>query len=410
MATRVWCVSVLMGGAIWLASGSADAQTLSEADALARLSADSPRVRAARAGIDVARANVLTASRWPNPRFTFDRESVAGITENLVMVGQVLPISGRRGFDRSAAFALLDAVSSRSEDDVRRLRADLRMAFAELVAAQEREGELIRARGRLRELTETLSRREAAGDAAGFDRLRAEREVLDIETDLAIAAADRQRAQRIVTSFLPPSPSTSTTLVADVVRPAAAPLPDLDALVSRAGAVRGELIALRHERDAAAFAERAAERRLVPEPEVIAGTKSSTLDGGDVGSVFTVQTTIPLFDRGKPERALAQAKAAQANARAEAFQITLRGQISAWRAAVIDRRQAADRYRFAAVRGSDEIERIAQVSYEAGERGILELLDAYRTGVAARVRQVMLDAGTRQAEIELEFVSGWEVP
>ena len=57
-----------------------------------------------------------------------------------------------------------------------------------------------------------------------------------------------------------------------------------------------------------------------------------------------------------------------------------------------------------------EIERIAQVSYDAGERGILELLDAYRTGASARVRQAALDAAVRQAEIELEFVSGWEIP
>ena len=57
-----------------------------------------------------------------------------------------------------------------------------------------------------------------------------------------------------------------------------------------------------------------------------------------------------------------------------------------------------------------QIERIAQVSYDAGERGILELLDAYRTGSSARVRQAALDLAVRQAELELEFVSGWEIP
>jgi cobalt-zinc-cadmium efflux system outer membrane protein len=77
---------------------------------------------------------------------------------------------------------------------------------------------------------------------------------------------------------------------------------------------------------------------------------------------------------------------------------------------VIDRREAADRYRAAAVNSAGEIERIAQVSYDAGERGILELLDAYRTGASARVRQATLDAAAREAEIELEFVSGWEIP
>jgi cobalt-zinc-cadmium efflux system outer membrane protein len=70
----------------------------------------------------------------------------------------------------------------------------------------------------------------------------------------------------------------------------------------------------------------------------------------------------------------------------------------------------ADRYRSALADGSDQIERIAQVSYDAGERGILELLDAHRTAASARVRQVELESAVREAEIELEFVSGWEIP
>ena len=62
------------------------------------------------------------------------------------------------------------------------------------------------------------------------------------------------------------------------------------------------------------------------------------------------------------------------------------------------------------VRSTLPSKRIARVIYEAGERGILELLDAYRTGILARARQASLDFGVRQAEIELEFVSGWEIP
>jgi outer membrane protein, heavy metal efflux system len=122
-----------------------------------------------------------------------------------------------------------------------------------------------------------------------------------------------------------------------------------------------------------------------------------------------VQATIPLFDRGQPERALARARASEAQARIEAFRQLLRAEIAGWRAAVIERREAAARYRTAALDSADQIERIAQVSYEAGERGILELLDAYRTRSTARVRQAVLDAAVREAEIELEFVSGWEI-
>ena len=88
----------------------------------------------------------------------------------------------------------------------------------------------------------------------------------------------------------------------------------------------------------------------------------------------------------------------------------LRAQIGGWRDALIERRGIADRYRAAITASAEAIERIEQVSYENGERGILELLDAYRTASSARVRQATLVAAVREAEIELEFVSGWEIP
>ena len=126
--------------------------------------------------------------------------------------------------------------------------------------------------------------------------------------------------------------------------------------------------------------------------------------------MVTVQATLPLFDRGKPERALAEARAKQAEAQADVVRSTLRTDIAALHATVLERRETAARYRTSAISGAGEIERVARVSYDAGERGILELLDAYRAGSSARARQAALDLAARQAEVELEFVSGWEIP
>jgi cobalt-zinc-cadmium efflux system outer membrane protein len=308
-----------------------------------------------------------------------------------------------------AAAELVDASTSRSDDMLRRARADLRVAYAQLVAAQARERGLTDARDRLRELADILAKRENAGDTAGFDRLRAEREVSDIDADLAAAATERARAQASIAGFFAGAPDPSR-IVAAPQAAASAAVPPVDALVDRALAVRGELLALQKEVGAARLGVRAADRRRIPEPEIIAGTKSSTIGGGDIGSVVTLEATIPLFDRGKPERALAEARGRQAEAQAEMFRLTLRSDVAALRAAVIERRETAARYRATAVNGAGEIERVARVSYDAGERGILELLDAYRTGSIARVRQAALDLGARQAEIELEFVSGWEIP
>lgn len=404
---RTCIVRAAIAMALMPAIAGAQSLSLTESEVLARLSPDSPRVRAIRAGVDIARVDVLAAGRWPNPRLTVDRESVAGVTEYLTMVAQPLAITGRRDLAVQAAAASASASASRADEDVRRLRADARLAFATLVGAQIRERELTATRDRLRELAQTLARREAAGDAAGFDRLRAEREVLDADADLTVAAAERARAQAILASYMNGVEDPSR-IIATAGSPSAAAVPPIETLLTQAESTRGELRAYRQDVEAARLARRAAERSRVPEPEVVAGTKSSSIGSGDVGSVLSVHASLPLFDRARPERALADARAAQAEARAESFLTVLRGEVAALRASVLQRRDAASRYRAQAIESAAQIERIAQVSYDAGERSILELLDAYRLGASARTRQAALDLAVRQAEIELGFATGWE--
>src|SRR5262245_22014746 len=116
---RTVVFSAALAAALAPAGVGAQSLNLTEAEALDRLSTDSPRARAVHAAVDIARVDVLGAARWPIPRFTWDRESVAGVTENMLMVSQPLPISGRRGFDVEAATALVRARSSRADDEVR---------------------------------------------------------------------------------------------------------------------------------------------------------------------------------------------------------------------------------------------------------------------------------------------------
>jgi cobalt-zinc-cadmium efflux system outer membrane protein len=405
MRARTWCVAAALA---CLPSLAAAQTVLSEADALARLSADSPRVRAIRSAVEVTRAEGLAASRWPNPRVTYNREAVAGVTEHMFLVTQLLPITGRREFDISAAAALVNASQLRADEELRQIRAALRRAYTDLATAQARESEIAGARDRLRELAAILARREAAGDAAGYDQLRAQREVMDLDADLAAARVDRTRAQAGLAEFFAPATDV-TSLVASDRSPSHPPLPTVDELLAHAQASLPEFAALKQDIASAEFAMRAAGRRPIPDPEVVGGTKSSNLGGRDVGSVFSVHVAVPLFDRAKPEQALADARRAQAEARTAALQASLHARIAALRSVVSERRQAADSYRASTAVNATQLERIAQVSYDAGERGILELLDAYRNSGAARVRQASLDGATRQAEIELELVSGWEI-
>jgi cobalt-zinc-cadmium efflux system outer membrane protein len=390
-----------------LTSHAANAQILlTEAEALARLSPDSARARALRAQVDVARADVAAAGRLPNPRIILSREAVAGIAEDYVTVAQPLPITGRRGLEVQSAEASARATEYRVEDVQRRARAELRSAYSALRRQQLREEELAARARDFRELAEVLAKREEAGDAAGFDRLRAEREVLDLEADLVQAQTARAQAQATLAAFFPPGTDPLTLRVTPVPGPPR-PLPTLEELLAKAES-RGELLALAKDAESADFARKAAIRRRVPEPEVVAGLKTSNVRPGDRGSVVSVVATIPLFDRSRPERAKAEARQRQAVAELELRRAELRASVIAMRDILERSRASADAYRSSALTRSDELRRIARVSYEAGERGILELLDAYRSASVARARAADLDALVAGAEVDLEYVSGWE--
>ena len=406
MRTRTWCVAATL---VSIARFVAAQSVLSEADALARLSEESPRVRAIRASVDVVRADAIAAGRWPNPRLTYNREAVAGVTEHMFLFTQPVPISGRRGLDVDAASALVQVSQLRADQEIRQLRAALRNAYADLVSGQVRESQIEVSRDRLRGLAEILGRRETAGESAGYDRLRAEREVLDLEADWAAARADRARAQAALAEFFAPATDIAGLVAVAPDRSAGVELPTVDELVAHAEKTLPEIAALKQEIESADFAAHAAARRPIPDPEIVLGTKSSNLGGGDVGGVLSIHASLPLFDRSMAEKTLAQAHRLQAEARLAALQASLRAHMLALRAAVLERRQAAERYRTGTTASATELERIAQVSYDAGERGILELLDAYRNSGAARARQPLLDAAVRHAEIELELASGWEI-
>lgn len=393
---------------VWLIARAAAGQPpLTEADALARLSAESPRVRALRAQVDVVRADVLAARRFPNPKVTFSREAVAGVSEDFLLVSQALPVTGVRRLETAAADARVRAAELRAGDFERRARAELRLAFVDLVAEQSREREIVTTLTSLRELADVLMKRERAGDAAGFDRLRAEREVLEFEADLERVRIDRALAQADVAAFFAP-PVEVSSIVATADAPPRAPLPALDVLVARAESGRSDLLAFHQDIESAVFARRAADRRKIPEPEVVGGLKTSSVIEDNRGSVFSLHAAIPLFDRARPERARAEAAERQATASLALVRAEVRARIAGLRAVVETGRTAADGYRSAALTRSTDLERIARVSYEAGERTILEVIDAYRTAATARLRQIALDAGAARAQIELELAAAWE--
>lgn len=230
--------------------------------------------------------------------------------------------------------------------------------------------------------------------------------------DVAAALADT-RARRAVTQgalaalFWPtPDPASLRAAPLSVER---RPLPPADDLVARAESARADLLALEREASAARLAGRAAARSVIPEPEVVAGVKTSSVGNDRRGSMLSVLASIPLFDAARPERARAEARARLAVAEHDALRAEIGASVRALRLAAGEWRRAADAYRLTSVPKADELRRIARLSYDAGERGILELIDAYRSATDARLRLTDLEAAAAQAEIDLELATAVEI-
>ena len=160
------------------------------------------RARAIRAGTDVGRRSAVReplAQPAAHGRSRIGRRVTGTDDGRAAVADHRTAAAGDAGRRRSSTRQR----HSRRRRDPRRARADLRVAFAQLVAAQAREQQLTA--GAIDcGAADILAKREAAGDAASFDRLRAEREVSDVEADVLSATTDRARRRR-------PSPASSPT-------------------------------------------------------------------------------------------------------------------------------------------------------------------------------------------------------
>ena len=142
-----------------------------------------------------------------------------------------------------AAGQAVAAAQARADADLLALETRLRLAFTDLLLAQERIGALEDGLSELNRSVDVLRAREEEGEGSRFDRLRAEREVADIETDLEAVAIDRLGAEARLASFFAPGSDPAGLQAAGRLADGAAE-PALDWLLTQALARRPDYRAL----------------------------------------------------------------------------------------------------------------------------------------------------------------------
>ena len=382
-------------------------EDLTETQALLRLSSASPQARALALQVELARATARTEGLPPNGSIALSREDAAGVAETYFLYQQSLPITGRRNFLRRAAEAAAESEKMHVDLRLHGLRVELRLAFLEVLHAQERLKVLRAGRARLVEVVDILRKREHAGESSGYDRLRAERELSLLAAEEGSSEARLKSAQGTLASFFGPPQVAGTLVAVGTLR--IPPLPDLDSLIARS-LKRGDIQAAEYMVESSTWALEAAHRKLYPEPILTGGLKSPVVTGRrDSGYVLSITVPLPLFDRGKPESARAMVARAAAVSQAEAIREQLRFRVKgAWEETQA-RLVTAAAYQDHAVTQTEDLVKIARAAYEGGEAGILELLDALRIELDVQLRLLDLSATARRSALELERLVGEEV-
>ena len=386
-----------------LATGAVAAEPLTLERALGLAEQSSPRLRAAAAQVEGARAGVNTARAFPNPTVSAGGGRVNArvpdaLSGGLSALGVEQPIdlpSVREPRIRAAESGQEAAALAREEVRLQ-VRADVRRAFYEVL---RRESELDLATETER-LLDGIRRRVAVrvevGESPRLEVIRAEAEVATAANAVATARLRLAQAKTVLRTVVGLPPGAELSVEGEAVAPP--PPPGLDALREEVLA-RYPGVAQARAEVTRAEARLATERALrVPQPTLVA----DVLQGPETrDAVLGIRVPIPLFDRRQGPIGEAAAAVGAAAADAERRRLDLIAALE----------NAYNRYRVATeqiaafegglLRQAEAALRVAESAYRFGERGFIEVLDAQR--VLRQVRTDFLAARFEQQSAHIDL-------
>jgi cobalt-zinc-cadmium efflux system outer membrane protein len=395
------CVALLLWSSIAAAQSSS---TLTESEAVDRaLSVEGIQVGWS-AEVEGIEAQSRATRRWPNPEVSYSREQTLldgdDVAEDFILLEQALPIGGQRRLLAQASEIRASARASENRAEARDLAADVRRAFYQVLYYQKRSEIFSRWLDEMRRLEKTFKKRVAAGETAPYELDRLQVEISEIESKMAVEEAELARQRARLAGLVGASAGDDQPSVDGTLLPASLPS---ESELRATLADRPSLVASTRRVEAAQRRLKAAKRQWVPEPTVTGGYKRSSSGGQvDHGFVAGVALEIPVADRGKASADAIRSEKIRAKSRAKVQRTRLTSTYLGLLNQARLLRDAAEKFEDQGLAAAQAVYETARKSYRAGEAGILELVDAYRRQIDARLRTSKLAFLARQAEIALE--------
>lgn len=365
--------------------------TLREAVALAV--ERNPTLVAARAGVDAAAADRLSASRRPNPAVTLDSEGYPLFEsprptfwdnqEFTLRLDQEIETAGRRGLRVAIADADRRVASLTLRDRVRAVALEVMRAYTSASLAQ---ADLTVAKASLEEIDRVIELNRARfqqGEISGAELRRLQVERLRFVEDVFAAELALKNARAAIlalvgaTSLDQPLEFTDALKAPDAVRMAAAAAPDtFGATLAQALAARPDVLAAREERARAETATRL--QRAIRSPNITVGAGYRRTFATNA-IVFGVTLPVPLFNQNQGGIARAAAELRAAEARSTAAEITVRLDVQRAANAAQTNRARVEYIEREHLTNAQEARDAVLRSYRLGETGLIDFLDAQRS-------------------------------
>ena len=178
------------------------------------------------ARLAIAGSAVTEANQLPNPVVAWERDRVSGAagraTESTAKVFQTVDFSGRRALRREAAGMRMDAAHFDQEERRLNTVTEVRRLFGEALYRQEAGNAYARWLQRIEAATKIVRNLVTAGEAAGYDRRRLEREAQTAKARAAGIAADYARLREAMAGLIGKSGGEIAALTGELL-PANAP-------------------------------------------------------------------------------------------------------------------------------------------------------------------------------------------
>jgi outer membrane protein, heavy metal efflux system len=376
-------------------------QALTLEAAFERALAANPTLMAARLARPVATAGVAVAGEHPNPEISYE----AARETPRQAIGTTFPIE--LGGKRSRRIALAEAGVAASDAEIARtiarVRNDVRRAYFEVVAANQRTGMIDDLRQLAVRARDAAQARFSAGDVPRLELLQTELALADAENEVEAARGEAAAQRAELNALLGQAADTPLTL-SDVL--SGTVLPTIEDILSRVTQSNTEIAVIDRR-----IEEQIARRDLASAlrtPDLSAGG-ALTYDAQpefSTGWRASVALTIPVFTTHRAGVVLEDAELSRLQAERTALVATTTGAVTAAFQRAASAREQVTRFETEVFPRLLEVERMAQDGYAAGQTGLPQLVTALQQGRDIRRRSLEAALGYQRALAELERAMG----